>query len=550
MTRNRVLLVAIDGVDWAGFVAEAAARRLPRLAGLAAQGTALPLRPLPPFAGPASLATIATGRPPEQHGFLRHTESWAGGWRGAGRESWGAVPIWQTAADAGLATASVGWPGTAPGDGWAGCHVDDAALWIDGVDHDHWALPLGCAPADLREDLRDARVHPSEIEAAAIAPFLSAPDDTKATPVRFALAAAATTQAAARLALSRGWQLACVSISWLGDLRGFAGGERMLAAGWRFLDGMIGALIDQAGDAAVVVVSPGWRGRVGLMVSAGHGISPTQPMPSVAATIDVAPSLLALLGLRDPMLPGRCLVSHGAATQLVDIPPRPAATPEAIDTVALHRVLEHGFPPPPGTPAGWQAEGLALLGEALIGRDPAAAAALARAAVDTAPDNVAALRALAASAIARGEPADIAKIADRLDTLMPGDPWAALARGSSLARSGAADIAAPFLRAAESAVDVEVLLRLGAAWLIAERPRDAARLFERVLAVAPGSPAAEHGLALVAAAERDFVGAERGLRAVLSADPGHVEARRHLADLLAQLGRRGEAAALGVERAG
>ena len=547
MTRNRVLLVGLDGIDWASFVGELAAHRLPALAALAKRGMAVPLRALPPLHGPANWTTIATGQPPEQHGVVRYTEGWAGGVRAAGLDGWAAPPMWQRTAAAGLATVAVGWPCSAsPGVAMSGEGarlVDDRYLRIDGADHDRWPLPLHCVPTDLREALRDARTHPGEVPADAVAPFLTDGNDARGTAVRFALASAANARAALRMLLTdQPWRLAMVQFSWLGDLRGLGGDDGALAAGWRFLDALVGSVVAEAPDADIVVASPGWREGVGMMIVTPHeraGPTSTTRPNETAGVLDVAPTVLALLGLCDATLLGRSLVAREAVQSATLAPSVVAVVPD--DLALLEQVVAAGFAPPPGPPAGWRAEGLAILAEALVASDPALADTFACAALAYQADCISALRTLASAAIALRRFDTIADIADRLEAIAPWHPWVGLARGSYEVLAGTVGAAVPWLLDAERAEDVEALLRVGAAWLLAERPRDAARVFERVVTIAPELPAARLGLALVAVAERDFATAETRLRRVLAIDPGHGEAWRQLIDLFDATGRGGEA---------
>jgi hypothetical protein len=72
---RKVVLVGIDGAEWAVLDPLIASGRTPALAGLVARGTRGPLATLRPTLSPALWTTVATGQPPEVHGvqnFIVH----------------------------------------------------------------------------------------------------------------------------------------------------------------------------------------------------------------------------------------------------------------------------------------------------------------------------------------------------------------------------------------------------------------------------------------------------------------------------------------------
>src|SRR5512143_3258799 len=67
---RRVLLFGLDAGDWAAIDPLVAAGKLPALARLESAGRKGLLLAEPPLVSPILWTTIATGRPPEEHGIL------------------------------------------------------------------------------------------------------------------------------------------------------------------------------------------------------------------------------------------------------------------------------------------------------------------------------------------------------------------------------------------------------------------------------------------------------------------------------------------------
>ena len=386
---TRLLLIGAAGLDWPSVNARIEAGVVPNLAALRARGSAGWLRGWPPFEGPAPWASLVTGRHPEAHGVWRGQEAWAGGARLVSRASWQAAPLWARLAAAGVSTGSVGWPASRPGAAWAGDHVDRDFAVATAPNHNDWALPLHCAPADTREALRDLRVHPSEITGemlAPLAPGLAAIDqsrDVGLPHLAVAMAQAASIQAAATWLLTeRRPDAAFVHHEWLAVVGGTFEGQKdgpfakVMDGAWRFFDGLVGRLVELAGpDALVVLVSPGWRTNPGVAIAAG---------PPVAAgsfegaeAVDLAPSLLAAFGLEDPTLPGRPIpgwTPDGARRSA----PEPAAAPApSADLDLLREAVDAGYPAPPLLTELWWARGSTELALTTLQREPRTALAAA-----------------------------------------------------------------------------------------------------------------------------------------------------------------------------
>src|SRR6185503_9377083 len=67
---RKILLVGLDAADWAAIDPLVAQGKLPTFARLLGAGKAATLVSTPPLVSPIIWTTIATGRPPDEHGVL------------------------------------------------------------------------------------------------------------------------------------------------------------------------------------------------------------------------------------------------------------------------------------------------------------------------------------------------------------------------------------------------------------------------------------------------------------------------------------------------
>ncbi len=550
-----VLVIGVDGLDWRSFLSQAQAGRTPHLSRLARRGQAGWLAASPFGDGPAAWASLACGRPLQDHQVFLREEAWAGGVRPIGRASWRARPVWERLEAQGISTASVGWPATRPGAAWAGLHIDDHFAEAAGQGPHAWALPRACAPEPYRAALRALRVHPADITGDMLQPFvpglstLNQDRDVALPHLATALARVSTVQAAATWLLREADpQVAFVALPWLESIRSAFGDparepfQQAVPAAWRFLDSLIGGLLGlTAPDALVMVVSPGRRGAPGAIIAAPR-IEAADAFEG-ADLLDVAPTVLARLGLAAPELPGRVLQGLAGDRPLRPSPPTPTPAAAPADPDLLAQLEREGYTPAPAAPKGWWAYAAGRLALMLASHAPDASRSLAAQALELDAQEVNALMASALDAILNDRPAELAGIADALDKAAPEQLWGALARGAGHLLQDDVPSAAPWLVRAEQSADVNLLLRLAALWLQVSQPSNAERVFERVLTLESQSAAAQIGLALVAQHRRDYLLAESRLRQALKADPGRWAAYVQLARLYAQTARKAEAAA-------
>jgi hypothetical protein len=558
---TRLLLIGVSGIDWAALLPRLKSGVVPNLQALQQRGRAGWLAAWPPSDGPSGWATMATGRPPEVHMVHRDQEAWSAGVRATSRASWNAPPLWARLSAAGISTGGVAWPASRPGAGWDGAHLDDSVAQPTGSGGTRWALPLHCAPAPLREAVRDLRVHPTDITAAMLRPLvpelpgMDQERDTGLPRLAIAMARAATIQAGAVFLLEQQRPEALfIHQPWLGEVCAAFGESKdgpfagVVDGAWRFLDGLIGRLAALAGaDCLVMLASPGLGQKPGALIAAGPHVSPGEL--DGAGLLDIAPTVLAAFGLEDAALPGRALADLVAAGERRSAPSPPPAPAVAADAELMRIVTESGYGAPPPAAPEWRALGLAELAFMIVQRSPEAADELARAALAQAPGHPQALAARAIAQVALERPDELVELADALERAAPERRWGAMARGAFHVLKGEAAQARPWLQQAEAEPDPEILLNLAALWLAAHRPSDAERVFKAVLGKDPGNVSAEIGLAITASARRDFISAEEALQRALASDPGRPAVYLQLAQVYARTARYGQAdQALGAAR--
>jgi len=528
-----MLVIGASGLDWGGFDRLTRSGALPNLGRMRQKGAAGWLTGAPAVIGPAPFATMVAGQQPEVHGLWRAREAWAGGVRPLSRASWRAPPAWAYLEAAGIRTATVAWPGNRPGDSGPGSHIDEDFAEPSSHDPADWALPLHCAPVGLRTALRARRVHPRNITASMLRPLvpdladIDAVRDLDLPAISVAMASAASIQSAATLFLeSDQADVLFVRQPWLGRIRAVFDHRRdarmahVVPAAWRLLDGFVGGLVNAAGpDAQVILVSPGWTFLPGVVLASGERLTPDAAFQG-ASILDIAPTVLGQFGLMVPGLPGRP-ISIAAPAGSLQPAPKPGPVPERRpEARTMHVVRKAGYPPAPRASAAWRAQGLAALAWMVLERDPAAAGKIAGAALRLDPACILGLRVQVRAKVAIDDLEGLETLGQALLEAAPGQPWGPLALGAWHVLRGKTPQAAPWLAKVEATADPSTLMTLAAVWLAANRPANAMRAFRSVLALDPLNVSAEMGVAMAAAAQRDFASAELALERALGQDPG------------------------------
>jgi len=124
---GRVLVLALDGVDPDAVAAWGADGGLPHLERMAMEGASARLRSEEPLLSPVVWTTVATGRPPHEHGIAHFTavDPTSGERRPVTSASRRVEAAWNIVSDSGLPVAVVGWWATWPAEEVLGQVVSD-----------------------------------------------------------------------------------------------------------------------------------------------------------------------------------------------------------------------------------------------------------------------------------------------------------------------------------------------------------------------------------------------------------------------------------------
>ena len=552
---ERLIVVGWPGAEWTAVQAGAKSRQLPNVAALLGLGCGIRLMAEPPFLPAALWTTIATGWHADLHGVLsafepRHD---GGGIQPAGRQSWQVPAFWEVLEAAGLHTACVGWPATAPGAGWPGRHVDERFAQASGSDFTTWAIPAGAvAPSRLREDLRPLRIHPADglhSQVEALLPGAGAFDlrmDQRPLLLAAALAQVGTVHAVATAWAEGEWDVLCACYNLLQLIGTGRGKEEGLAArALALLDMMLGRLVHLAGaGTTVLVVSAGMGKRQGgFVIAAGPSI--VSSVPKAARLIDLAPTILARFGLHTPTAGTAISAVAGGNSSKAEVKVfRPAA---AANTRLANGYTDTRDAAQPTALAAVTAETLLNRAEALIARGQLQGAQSALGELlQMQPGHVAGLRASAQCAALLGDAKPCYHAGQALLEADPRSAWGHLAMAAwCLLMHDDAGMTLHLNRAEALAPgDPEALLRLGGMLMLHGRAADACGAFRSALAEAPGMAEPLYGLGVALAAVGELPAAEQALRDSLKAQPLQPLAALQLASVLSARGRWEESVAM------
>jgi len=362
---RRVLLVGWDAADWQVIRPLVAQGLMPTLASLLGRGASGDLATTRPILSPILWNSIATGRLPEAHGVFGFTEPVPDGpgIRPVASTSRRCKALWNILTQSGLRSNVVGWYASHPAEPILGAMVSNQVEFRSEDERPGAPLPAGSVhPPELAADLAACRVHPVEIDAAAVLPFV--PDAARDAErpgnrigkLRHLLAQTASVHAmAVRLMQREDWDFTAVyyegidrfghefmefhppRMAEVGEAD-FDAYRHCMVGAYRFHDMLLDTLLQLAGDdTAVIVMSdhgywndhrrpdprPGksgpveWHRPFGMIAAAGPGIRAGARLNG-ANIMDIAPTVLALLGLPAAAdMPGRALAEglDGVAEQ-------------------------------------------------------------------------------------------------------------------------------------------------------------------------------------------------------------------------------------------
>ncbi|NND43683.1 MAG: tetratricopeptide repeat protein [Xanthomonadales bacterium] len=354
---RRVLLVGWSAADWRLLDSLLASGSLPNLARLLERGARGNLRTLQPQFGSLLWTSLATGRRADAHGVLTallpNNDDTV---RPLSRLDRQGPALWNMLDESEHRSLIVNWPVTYPAEPVQGACVSDLFTRLAGGDTGLEPLAEGATwPIGLGESLADLRFSPAELGVEEMAFFVpgiadvDAGTDPLAGRIAVALAETVTTHGVVtELLQAETWHLAMVRYDFLEALgpeiwachppqlpyvpdEAFERCSSTLVAACRYLDLMLGVLLDTAGEETLVMLvserglhcdhlrpqtadvafqaegGAPWFREQGVVAIGGPGIRAGGEIQA-ASLLDVAPTVLNYLDLpiaRD--MPGRVL---------------------------------------------------------------------------------------------------------------------------------------------------------------------------------------------------------------------------------------------------
>ena len=342
---NKLLLIGWDAADWKVITPLMDEGKMPNLQKLVERGVMGNITTLYPVLSPMLWTTIATGKRPFKHGILGFSEPTPNGD--------GVQPItnlsrktralWNIANLNGKKANVVGWWPSHPAEPIDGTMISNHFQKIASNLDDPWPMRPGTVhPPELAKKVAPYRIHPAELTAAHIGPFvpefgkIDQEKDKRLESVAKILAECSSVHAAATAVMQlEEWDLMCVyydAIDHFGhgfmryhppqmadvsdeDFEIYKG---VVESGYRFHDMMLGALVALAGEETTIVLcsdhgfhpdhlrptsipiepaGPAVQHREhGIFVMAGPGVKHDERIYG-ASLLDITPTVLHAMGL-------------------------------------------------------------------------------------------------------------------------------------------------------------------------------------------------------------------------------------------------------------
>jgi predicted AlkP superfamily phosphohydrolase/phosphomutase/tetratricopeptide (TPR) repeat protein len=278
---RKVLLVGWDAADWKLIQPLMDAGLMPVTRRLVEGGVMANLLTLSPVLSPMLWTSIATGKRPFNHGILGFTEPMPGdkGVQPITNLSRSTKAIWNILCQNGKRCNVVGWWPSSPVEPIDGAMVSNHYQKSTGHDPADWQVAAGTLhPERLAGELADLRVHPTEITAEQILPFLpeghriDQQTDGRLEAVVKNIAECASIQNAATFLMEEEpWDFTAVyfdaidhfchgfmkyhppRLEWIPE-KDYEIYKNVVTAGYVFHDMMLGRLCELAGDEATVII--------------------------------------------------------------------------------------------------------------------------------------------------------------------------------------------------------------------------------------------------------------------------------------------------------
>ncbi|MEQ9455207.1 MAG: alkaline phosphatase family protein [Phycisphaeraceae bacterium] len=348
---RRVLLIGWDAADWRFADPLIEQGLMPTLADLRARGAWGKMATLQPMLSPMLWTSIATGKTARHHGICGFTEPMpdGSGIRLVSSVSRQCQAIWNILTQRGKRSHVVGWYASHPAEPILGTMVSNQFELPVGPPDKAWPAPPGSIhPPERAEELKQLRVHPAEITAEAILPFV--PDSARDArregnrigKLRTLLAQTASIHTiATHLIQQDDWDLMAVYYESIDRFAhefmefhpprmdhvsddDFHAYQHVMTGVYRFHDMMLQTLLTLAGDdTAVILISDhgylddqrrpdpdkagpvDWHRPLGIATITGSGIQSGGRLMG-PTLLDVTPTILSLLGLPIGLdMPGR-----------------------------------------------------------------------------------------------------------------------------------------------------------------------------------------------------------------------------------------------------
>jgi tetratricopeptide (TPR) repeat protein len=343
---QKTLLIGLDGAEWNFINPLLKAGLMPNLQRLTQPGQVGMLNSFLPHCAPALWTSLLTGKRADRHNILsaQVLNSSTGGVSPVNRHSRSVKAIWNILTENGIGSTLVGLPVTHPAESILGVCLSDA--YPGGYDLGKWQslAPEVLYPldADLFQTLDSLRMHPNQVTGEMISPLIPAlsqidrDGDRRPAALGVALARSLSLHNATTWLLeNRPTDFTAVCYPLLDEVsrtflpyhppkpqsvtsEDFEKYQYVLAGTYRFVDLLLGRLLDLVGrETTVIIVSghgffldesrraSGLIGRerpipqlrpTGILVMAGRGIQ-SQDLIYAPSILDIVPTLLAACGL-------------------------------------------------------------------------------------------------------------------------------------------------------------------------------------------------------------------------------------------------------------